>query len=137
MLKKTLISTNCQKILSFLIQNPGREYFDREISKLTNISKSGTNLALRQLTREGLVLREKRGRMFFYRVRSGHIVIKYLKILQNIISLQPLVKKLRPSILQIILYGSAAKGEDTKGPTTTASSPRRGLKPALNPQLDS
>jgi len=113
MLEKTLFSTTRQKVLGFLIQNPDREYFDREISKLTGISKSGTNLALRELTREGLILRQRRGRMYFYKTRPDHVVIRHMKILQNIVSLDPLIKKLQGLTLRIILYGSAAKGENT------------------------
>ena len=113
MLEKMFFSTNCQKILSFLIQNPDKEYFDREISKLTSVSRAGTNFALRDLAKEGLILREKRGRMYFYKASSNDILIKYLKILQNIVSLLPLIKKLKKLSLKIILYGSAANGWNT------------------------
>ena len=113
MLEKILFSTNCQKIMFFLILNPDKEYFDREISKLTGVSRAGTNFALRDLAKEGLILREKRGRMYFYKAPSDDILIKYLKILQNIILLRPLVEKIKKPSLRIILYGSSATGENT------------------------
>ncbi len=112
MLEKILFSTNCQKILFFLIQNLDKVYFDREISKLADVSRAGTNFALRELAKGGLISREKRGRMYFYNAQSGNIPIKYLKILQNIILLLPLVEKLKKISLKIVLYGSAAKGEN-------------------------
>jgi len=111
--EKILFSTNCQKVLSFLIRNPDKEYFDREVSRLTGVSRAGTNFALRELAEEGLILREKRGRMYFYKAPSNDILIRYLKILQNIISLRPLIEKLKNLSLRIVLYGSAAKGENT------------------------
>ena len=111
--EKILFSTNCQKILSFLIQNPDQEYFDREISKLTGVSRAGTNFSLRDLAEAGLILREKRGRMNFYKAPSNNILIKYLKITQNIVSLIPLIEKLQKYSLRIVLYGSMAKGENT------------------------
>lgn len=113
MLKKILFATNCQKILSFLIKNPDKEYFDREISKLTGVSRAGTNFALRDLAKEGLILRDKRGRMYFYKTPADNVLIKYLKISQNIAFLFYLIEKLKKTSLKIILYGSAAKGENT------------------------
>ncbi len=113
MIGKILFFTNCQKILSFLIGNPDKEYFDREVSKLTGVSRAGTNFALRELAEKGLLLREKRGRMYFYKAPSNDILIRYLKILQNIVSLRPLTEKLKKLSLRIVLYGSAAKGENT------------------------
>ena len=112
MLENLLFFTNAQKILSFLIKNPDKEYFDRQISKLTGISRAGTNFALRDLAKQGVLLRERRGRMYFYKVPSNDIFIRYLKILQNIVTLHPLIKKLKKFSLKIILYGSAAKGEN-------------------------
>ena len=113
MSEKILFFTNCQKILSFLIQNPDKEYFDREVAKLTGVSRAGTNFALRELAEKGLILREKRGRMYFYKAQSNDILIKYLKIVQNIVSLRYLTEKLKKLSLKIVLYGSAAKGENT------------------------
>lgn len=110
---KLIFFTNAQKILSFLIQNPDKEYFDRQISKLTGASKAGANFALRDLAKEGLIVREKKGRMYFYKALSNIPSIRYLKILQNIISLNHLIEKLKRYSLKIILYGSAAKGENT------------------------
>ena len=113
MVEKILFFTNCQKILSFLILNPDKEYFDLEVSKLTGVSRAGTNFALRELAEKGLILREKRGRMYFYKAPANDILIRYLKILQNIVSLRYLIEKLKKLSLRIVLYGSAAKGENT------------------------
>jgi len=113
MTEKILFFTNCQKVLSFLIQNPDKEYFDREVSKLMDVSRAGTNFALRELAEKGLILREKRGRMYFYKAQSNDILIKYLKIVQNIVSLHYLIEKLKKLSLKIVLYGSAANGENT------------------------
>lgn len=114
-MQKLLFFTNAQKILYFLIQNPDKEYIEQEISKSTGVSKSGTNFALRDLAKEGLVLQEKRGRMYFYKVPFDGILTKYLKILQNIILSYSLVEKLKKHSLKIVLYGSAARGENHSG----------------------
>ncbi|HAM39729.1 MAG: hypothetical protein A2474_08120 [Elusimicrobia bacterium RIFOXYC2_FULL_34_12] len=113
MIEKIIFFTNCQKILSFLAQNPDKEYFDRKISNLSGVSRAGTNFALRDLAKAGLVSREKRGRMYFYKVLAEDTFIKHFKILQNIIIIYHLVLKIKELSLKIVLFGSAGKGENT------------------------
>lgn len=110
-----LFFTNSQKILSFLIANSDKEFYDREISKLTGVSRAGTNFALRDLYKSDLVTREKRGRMYFYKVQLKDILIRYLKIVQNISCLRQLVNKLKNCSIKIILYGSASSGDNASG----------------------
>ena len=112
MTKNILFNTNSQKILDFLLLHPNEEFYDRPISKSTGISKSGTNYALRELADAQLLRREKRGRMCFYSIDDQDSLIKQLKILQNIALLHPLAQKLRAISLRIILFGSAAQGEN-------------------------
>jgi len=113
MVGKLLFFTNCQKVLSFLIQNPDKEYFDRQIAMLTSVSRAGTNLALRELAQAGIISRQKRGRMCFYRAVSRDPFIRCLKIVQNVATLLPIVKKLHKASQRVVLYGSAASGENT------------------------
>jgi len=111
---KILIATNSQKILSFLVENPGTEFLSKEIQKATKISKAGTNFALNDLVKAKLVKREKRGKVYLYSIDSTSPVTKQLKVLKTIVSLSPLIKKVRNFAKMIILYGSKSRGEDTK-----------------------
>ena len=113
-MKKLLVATNPQKIIDFLIQNPGKEYLSREIQRATGISKAGTNFALRDLAKTGLVEREKRGNVLLYSVDFRNPVIKQLKVLKTVSSLSSLIKKLQEETKKIILYGSSSRGEDVK-----------------------
>ena len=113
-IKTLLISTNNQKALDFLLSHPDEEFFDRQVSKLTGISKSGTNIALRNLANAHLIKRTKRGRMLFYSVNNQDFLIKQLKILQNLTSIYPLIQRLKSHCLEIILYGSTAIGENSE-----------------------
>lgn len=115
MIKNILCSTNCQKILDFLLSHPNEEFYDREISKLTGVSRAGTNFALRDLVGTDLVKKEKRGRMCFYRIDHQDTLIQHLKIVQNIILLYPLICKIKPISLKIVLYGSAGSGKNLAG----------------------
>jgi len=114
-LKKVLYFTNNEKVLYFLLEHMGKEYYDRQISKLAGVSSAGANFALRELVKAGLVKREKRGRMLFYWLEQKSTFIKYLKLIQNMVLLQPLIDKLIPLSLRLILYGSASKGENRIG----------------------
>ena len=113
-MNKILIATNSQRILDFLAQNPGQEFLSREIQKATKTSKAGTNFALNDLVKAKFVKREKRGKFYLYSIDSTSPVAKQLKILKTVISLSPLIKKVRNSAKKIILYGSKSRGEDTE-----------------------
>lgn len=110
---RSLVATNAQKILDFLLRHPGRQFLASEIQKAIKISKGGVNLSLRELAAEGLVKREKRGKIFLYSVDHAQPVIKQLRVLKNIELLNPAVNKIRGLSEKIILFGSSARGEDT------------------------
>jgi predicted nucleotidyltransferase len=106
--------TNALKILGHVIENPGREFIEKEIQKATGISKAGVNLALRRLAQKRLVERKRRGRMYFYTTQVNNPFIKQLKVLKNIARLSPLVKKIKGLSQKIILFGSWSRGENLK-----------------------
>lgn len=108
------ISTAEQRILSFLAQNFGQSFFDKEVAQKAKISRGATNKALRGLANSELVMKEKRGRMNFYQVNSHNPVLKGFKILENVILLFPLVKELGKTSEKIILFGSSSRGENYK-----------------------
>jgi predicted nucleotidyltransferase len=113
MIKEILFSTNTQKVLGFLLSHPGEEFYDRQIADLAGVSRAGTNFALRELAAADLISRKKKGKMCFNSVDIQNRLIRQLKILQNIALLGPLVSKLKDMSLRIILYGSAAAGENS------------------------
>lgn len=115
MLNKIFYTTCQQRVLYFLLVHPDQKYYDREISRLIKAGRASTNYALHNLMEAGLVKREKRGRMFFYYVTPEDPIIKQLKIAQNLIDISPLVEKLKPISLKIILYGSSATGNNHAG----------------------
>ena len=107
-------ATNSQKILDFMVQNPGKEYLSREIQDATGVSKAGTNLALRDLVKAKFVKKQERGKVYLYSIDFNSPVIKQLKILKTVISLSLLIKKIQNQSKKVILYGSTSRGEDTK-----------------------
>ncbi len=111
-MNNSLISTNAQKVLNFLIQSPGKQFLANEIEKATRVSRAGVNFSLRKLAEEKLVLREKKAKIYLYSVDYNNPVIKQLKVLKTTMLLQTLVNKLKAYSKKIVLFGSCARGEN-------------------------
>jgi len=105
-------ATSTLKILSFLVENPGKEFLGSEIQKATFISRAGVYIALRELIKQKLVFKTKKGKFLIYSVAYDEPVLKQFKVMRNTQSLKPLVEKLRAVSKKIIFYGSASRGED-------------------------
>ena len=113
-IKKYLTVTSHQKILSFLLNHPSRSYMEKEIVKAAKVSKSAVNEALKELSKDKLVLQEKKGRMSFYSVDLNDPVIRRLKSTENVSLLKPLVEQLKKISQKIILFGSFAEGTNVE-----------------------
>lgn len=105
-------ATNSLKVLSFLAQNPGKEFSNSEIQKEVSASRIGVYFALKELVRQRLVSQERRGKFLFYRIVSDDVAIKQFKILKNVLALRTIVSKIKPSARKITLYGSYSRGEN-------------------------
>ncbi len=105
-------ATNSLKVLSYLAQDPSKEFLVSEIQKATLASRAGVYFALKELMSQGLVSQERRGKVIFYRIVYDDAAIKQFKILKNVFSLRPIVAKLKPFSRKIVLYGSYSRGEN-------------------------
>ncbi|MCK9582180.1 MAG: nucleotidyltransferase domain-containing protein [Endomicrobiales bacterium] len=114
MKKNILFFTNHQKVLAFLLSHPSEQFYDRQIANLAKMSRSGTNRALIELAKVGLIEKSNRGRMNYYSVNAGSALIKQLKTVLTLSELDNLIEDIKPYARQIILFGSAAKGENRK-----------------------
>lgn len=112
-LNAILFFTSQQKILSFLVENFA-EYTEKEISKNTGVKKSAVNLALRDLVTQGLIQKRKVGRTALLQADFNNNLVKEIKVLKNILEVQPLINKLQMESQKIILFGSFASGKNTK-----------------------
>lgn len=113
MKKNLLFSTNSQKVLDFILKYPHRDFIEGEIQRAVRISRSGINYALRELEAVGFIYRNKRGKSFFYTLNHRNPVVRQLKVLQSIIEIEPLYKKLKAASSKVILFGSSCRGENT------------------------
>lgn len=113
-LEKLLFFTNHQKILRFFLDNPEEKYYDRQVSLLTKVSRAGTNFALRDLSKVGILKKETKGKLNFYYILVSDPIIKELKVLLNVLLIAPLIEKTKEYCSKIVLFGSTAKGVNTK-----------------------
>lgn len=111
-IKAILTATNPQKILDFLCDHQGEELTEKDIRKAAKISKSGTNYALRDLEKTAVLVRKGRGKIYFYSLGYKNPVVKQLKVLKTVVYIQPVINKLKELSSKVILFGSAARGED-------------------------
>jgi len=107
------LTKNCQKIAVFLGSYPERSFFSKEIAEKLNISLGGTHNALKYLAKEKIIKAEQRGNMKFYQIDNENPLVKQLKTTAVIEKLLPFVDKIKRNCKEIILFGSAARGEQT------------------------
>lgn len=112
MLTELLLQPRAYRILRFLSLHPDAPAYDKEISEKTGVSRGSTNQILRDFLENGLVSRERRGKMWLYSLADGPLVRSF-RVFENLINMAPLVSALEGSATRVILYGSAASGTDT------------------------
>lgn len=105
---------NTEKILKLFIKNPTREFQYREINRITKLGSSTVKRSLNILKKKQLIKKEKGNIYDFYIANRENSFFKSVKIFYTLINLNKIVNKIvektRPNC--IVLFGSAAKGED-------------------------
>ena len=105
---------NIMRLLDFFISNPEKEFSQIKIKNKTNLSKATLTKWLRKLESEGSINVREEGVSKLYELNKNDLIIKYLKIINNIIKLKDIRKLNNKYNIKIYLYGSAARGEDTE-----------------------
>jgi predicted nucleotidyltransferase len=107
------IATNHQRVMSFLAKHSDLEFHEREIARQTGISFGSANKAVNDLFSAGVLIRQRKGRMAFYRFNPDEPLLRHYKIMVSIAMLRRLVARLKPWTSRLVLFGSCARGEDT------------------------
>src|SRR3990167_2816682 len=113
MLKDIFIKTVEQRILSLFVANPDKSFYSREVSKKIKTSLGSTSNALRLLEKNRILISEKKGRTSLYTLKLPNEYLERFKALNTLLTLEPLVEKLKNISRRIILYGSYAAGAFT------------------------
>ncbi len=112
--KLDFLTPTTLKVLEFFFDNSMKEFHEREVVRKAKVSKGSANKILRHLASLGLLLREKKGRMVFYRLNREEPFVKHLKILYNLWTLRKFVNENKERTKRIILFGSCAEGTDVR-----------------------
>lgn len=104
----------CWRVLTFFLDNPSGEFYEKEIQQKVGAAKLSVSKWLRVLGELGFISVNRRGRLKLNRLNRENPLVKQLKILSTVSRLLP---KLRPlsGMGEMYLYGSAARGEDVEG----------------------
>lgn len=102
-----------QKIIEFLGNYPGREFYTQEIAENVKCSKASASNILKSLAKEGVVFTNTRGHMNFHKINQKNLKVKQLKINSALEKLNLILPKLQKVSQKIILFGSASRGEQT------------------------
>ena len=100
-------------ILVHLSRSSGKEFYVREVARITGGSLGGCHKALKELQALGLAWSRKSGRNLYYTVDEANSAIPHFKIFSNLLELKELVDSLVPYSHKAVLFGSCALGTDT------------------------
>jgi len=112
--KLDFITPTLMTVLEFFLSEPIQEYHEREVVRRTKVSKGSANKILRMLASKSFLLREKKGRMVFYRLNAKDSMVRQFKVLVNVYTLKDLLTQMKEHCRRIILFGSCAQGTDVK-----------------------
>ena len=109
-----LQNNNSYKILELFFKFPRRNFQLREISRLTKIALPSTKKYLENLVKNRLILENKETLYKSYNANIENKDFRLYKKISTLIKLKDLIYELEDKINPdvIVLYGSAAKGED-------------------------
>jgi predicted nucleotidyltransferase len=102
------------KVLGYFLAHPTEEAYARQLEKKLKIAKKSLLDALAMLLREGLIEMKEIGRAKEYRLMRNDARAKQLKILCTVDALLQLLDKMDKDEVEVYLFGSAARGEDTE-----------------------
>lgn len=112
-LNEIMTSGKNSKILIFFLNNPAIELSQLEIIKKVSIAKATAVKWLEFLVQNNVLNCKKIGVTKLYKLNNENIIVKQLKILNILIQLEPL-KKIKNKEIELYLYGSCARGEQTE-----------------------
>jgi len=107
------ITTNNKKIINLLADYPSRSFFTKEISDKLKISLGGVHNSLKELVKEKIVSVEQRGNMKFFQINFHNSLVRQLRSAFAVEKLSKIVGKIEKDSKEIILFGSASRGEQS------------------------
>lgn len=104
-----------KKVIDFLLDHAGEKKYLSEIARSSRVNTPTCYQILERKVAEGLVEKVKFGNLSIYFLDSSDSLVSQLKVARAVELIKPLIEKLKDVSQRIILFGSAARGEDTAG----------------------
>ncbi len=108
------ITKNNQKIINLLADYSNRQFFTKEIADQLKISLGGAHNSLKELTENKIIIMESKGNMKFFQINIQNSLVKQLRVAFVTENLSAIIKKIEKYSKEIILFGSNARGEQTR-----------------------
>ncbi len=105
-----------RRLLTHYFTHPEEKYYVREMAVLLGLDPGNLSKEFRRLAQDGLFQEERKGKIKFYRLNTGHPLYKELK--QIIFKTEGVEGRLKalvnefPEIERAFIYGSYAKGKE-------------------------
>ena len=110
------IGSNREKIIEAFTKEPLKRFQLRELSRKTRLGLPTVKKHVVYLNKKNILRKEKEGMYHHYEANVGNKEFKIIKTAHTLINIgkavEEIVDKVRPNT--IVLFGSAAKGEDTE-----------------------
>lgn len=112
-LKTLVFSTPLQLTLDYLLQNSDLELNDTQLTtEVLGAKRAAIHQSLLTLNQCGIIHRHNEGRRCINKLNQDLPWIVPLKIVSNILNLEPFVSKIRDIASKIVLFGSRATGHN-------------------------
>jgi predicted nucleotidyltransferase len=109
-----IASGGCLRLLEPFLYQPGIEMYQSELIKKTRVPLNRALKLLKQMTQSGILIETEKAGSKFYSVSAENPVLKQLKIMIVVSKLFDLARDFSDKDIELYVFGSAAKGEDTE-----------------------
>jgi predicted nucleotidyltransferase len=101
-------------VLVYFLDHPDQEIYAKQLETKLKAAKKSILDALEDLSKQGILRINEIGRIKQYKLNNEKAIVRQLKIMHNIDRLRQTMKKLAEHDLEVYLYGSCARGENTE-----------------------
>ena len=102
------------KVLEYFLRNPTKRIHAAELIRKVKVSKKSLFDSLPYLEEKGYLVSERIGRSIRYSLIRENMIVKQLKMLLNILTIEQVVQKIKQDAQMVFLFGSAARGENVE-----------------------
>lgn len=115
--KNEFMDAACSKsgmcLLRLFLYDPGLEAHQAEIVDASGLSRMTATKLLNIFENSGILKVSRKGDLKLYSIVAEHPIVTHLKIFLNVADISLSLKGLSRKDLEVYLFGSAARGEDT------------------------